>query len=138
MACLIVVGVIYNVLVPGTATAPAWVSATLHFWFPLYVVIDWMLVGDRPRLPWRRLWIVLPYPLVWLTVVLVHGATDGWVPYGFLLPSRGVASVAATSLGLLVALLAAGAVVWSASRTRGIVLTRAPHENPQAVFTNRR
>nr|WP_272914779.1 epoxide hydrolase [Rathayibacter rathayi] len=31
----------------------------------------------------------MPYPIVWVVVVLVHGATDGWVPYGFPLPENG-------------------------------------------------
>ena len=115
-ACLVVVAVVYNVLVPGTGSAPPWVSAALHIVFPLVVVLDWLLVGDRPPLPWRRLWLVLPYPVVWVTVVLMRGATDGWVPYGFLLPERGVVSLAAHVAGLLGALLAAGALVWAGSR----------------------
>ncbi len=115
-ACLIVVAVVYNVLVPGTGSAPPWVSAVLHMVFPLVVVLDWLLVADRPALPWRRLWLVLLYPIVWLGVVLVRGATDGWVPYGFLLPERGLASLAVHIVGLLGAMLAAGALVWAGSR----------------------
>jgi len=116
VSCLIVVAVIYNGLVPGTGTAPPWVSAILHVWFPLFVLLDWLLVGDRDPLPWRRLWLVLPYPLVWLAVVLVRGATDGWVPYGFLLPERGVLSLLGCMAALAVTLVAAGAVVWAGSR----------------------
>jgi hypothetical protein len=55
-------------------------------------------------------------------VVLIRGLTDGWVPYGFLLPERGAASLAVHVLGLLTALLAAGTLVWTASRSRGIYL----------------
>lgn len=118
-SCMIIVGVIYNTLVPGTGSAPPWVSAILHVVFPVYVVLDWLLVGDRPRLPWRWLWLVLPYPLLWMLVVLVRGATDGWVPYGFLLPENGLASLALHVVGLLVALIAAAALVWYTSRLRG-------------------
>ncbi|MGJ0388262.1 Pr6Pr family membrane protein [Microbacterium sp. CGR1] len=118
VACMIIVGVVYNVLVPGTGSAPPWVSATLHTIFPLLLVLDWIFVADRSPLPWRRLWMVLPYPVLWLGVVLVRGATDGWVPYGFLLPEHGVASLAAHAAGLLVALLASGALVWAISRVR--------------------
>ncbi|MEI2268146.1 Pr6Pr family membrane protein [Microbacterium sp. No. 7] len=116
VACLIVVAVVYNGFVPGTGSAPPWVSAVLHIVLPLYVVLDWTLVRDRPRLPWRNLWLVLPYPIVWLVVVLLRGQTDGWVPYGFLLPSRGLGALVLTSLGLLAMLLAAGAAVWALSR----------------------
>ncbi|SIN91230.1 Pr6Pr family membrane protein [Agromyces cerinus] len=115
-ACLVVVAVVYNVLVPGTGSAPPWVSAVLHIVFPLVVVLDWLLVGDRPPLPWRQLWLVLPYPIAWLGVVLVRGITDGWVPYGFLLPERGPLSLALHVVGLLGAMLAAGALVWAGSR----------------------
>lgn len=117
-SCLIIVGVVYNVLVPGTGTAPPWVSVLLHGVFPAYAVLDWILVADRPRLPWRRLWWVLPYPLLWLGATLVRGITSGWVPYGFLLPERGPLVIALTSLGLLAALLAAAALVWWTSRLR--------------------
>jgi len=105
---------------PGTASASPWVSVILHAVLPLAAVLDWLLVGDRPRLPWRRIWIVLPYPVLWLTVVLVRGATDGWVPYGFLLPERGLQLLAATVAGLLATLLVAAAGVWAGSRLRGV------------------
>lgn len=115
-AYLTVVAVIYNGLVPGTGTAPAWVSAILHIWFPAFVVLDWLFVGDRIALRWSALWIVLPYPLLWLGVVLARGATDGWVPYGFLLPERGVISLLVHVAALIVTLLAAAAAIWAASR----------------------
>ena len=117
---LIVVAVVYNVLVPGTGSAPPWMSAILHAVFPLLFVLDWLLVGDRPRLPWRALWLLLPYPVLWLVVVLVRGATDGWVPYGFLLPERGAVSLLLHIAGLLAAILVGGVLVWAASRVRGI------------------
>jgi hypothetical protein len=62
---------------------------------------------------------VLPYPLVWLCVVLVRGTIDGWVPYGFLLPERGAASLALHAASLLLVLLIAGVAVWSCSRLPG-------------------
>ena len=124
-AYLLVVGVIYNVLVPGTGSAPPWVSALLHIVFPLLVALDWLLIGDRPHLPWRRLWMLLPYPVLWLTTVLIRGVTDGWVPYGFLLPERGIASLIVHIVGLLAAIIVAGALVWTASRSRGLYLKAA-------------
>ena len=123
-ACMLIVAVIYNALVPGTGSAPAWVSLTLHAALPAVTALDWLLIGDRRRLPWSGLWVLAPYPLLWLAVVLVRGATDGWVPYGFLLPERGATAMALTVLGLLGALTAAGVLVWSASRLPGVVLRR--------------
>ncbi|MFD5598506.1 Pr6Pr family membrane protein [Leucobacter sp. NPDC058333] len=116
VSCMLIVGVIYTVLVPGTGAAPPWASAILHVVFPAYMLLDWICVGDRPPLAWRRVWLVLPYPIVWLVVVLARGATDGWVPYGFLLPERGAAALLATVAGLLGALAVSGAIVWGLSR----------------------
>lgn len=130
VACMIIVGIVYNVLVPGTGSAPPWVSATLHTIFPILLVLDWIFVDDRSPLPWRRLWVVLPYPTVWLGVVLVRGATDGWVPYGFLLPERGAASLATHVAGLLLALLASGALVWALSRIRSPRRSRSSGVRP--------
>lgn len=115
-AYLLVVAVIYNLLVPGTGSAPPWVSFLLHLAFPLYLVLDWLLIGDRPRLRWRKLWILFPYPAAWLGVVLWRGATDGWVPYGFLLPERGAAFLIAHVVGLVLAVAVAGLLVWGVSR----------------------
>lgn len=115
-ACLIVVAVVYNALVPGTGSAPVWVSVVLHVVFPVLVLIDIVFSPDRPRLAWRQLWWVLPYPLLWITVVLVRGATDGWVPYGFLLPERGLLSLALHVVGILMLLILAAAAIWALSR----------------------
>ena len=35
------------------------------------------------------MWLHVLYPVVWIAVVLVRGATDGWVPYPFLNPEQG-------------------------------------------------
>ncbi|MFB7250327.1 Pr6Pr family membrane protein [Microbacterium sp. NPDC056234] len=128
---LIIVGVVYNVLVPGTGSAPPWVSAALHIALPIIVLADWIFSPDRRPLPWRMIWIVLPYPLVWLIVVLVRGVTDGWVPYGFLLPERGVVSLWLHIIGLLIAVLAAAAVVWAFSRTRTVVYPSEGRTGPR-------
>ena len=115
----IVVAVIYYAVVPGTGSAPVWVSIALHAALPVYAMLDWALVRERPPLPWRHLWIALPYPLLWLTGTLLRGVTDGWVPYGFLLPERGAAAILATVLGLLAALLLAAIIAWVLSRIPG-------------------
>ncbi|WP_402843997.1 Pr6Pr family membrane protein [Microbacterium sp. GXS0129] len=116
-ACMILVAVIYNLLVPGTGAAPPWVSAVLHVVLPALMLVDWIVIRDHPGIRWRHFWLLLPYPVVWLVVVLIRGVTDGWVPYGFLLPERGWPSILLTSLGLLLALAGAGALVWAVRRS---------------------
>ena len=135
VSCMIIVGVIYTVFVPGTGSAPPWVSAVLHVAAPAVALIDWVCVGDRGRLPWRRLWWLLPYPMLWLVVVLARGATDGWVPYGFLLPEHGAVSLTLVCLGLLASLLTAGSLVWATSRFPGIAGARAPAGPSQSAPT---
>jgi hypothetical protein len=128
VTAMIVVALIYNLVVPGTGTAPGWVSVTLHLAFPLLLLVDWLVIADRPPLEWRRIWLVLPYPLLWVGVTLVRGVTDGWVPYGFLLPSRGVAQLAATVGMLMATLLVCASLVWAMSRIR--VFEVAPQMPP--------
>ncbi|TDP90353.1 hypothetical protein EDF62_2923 [Leucobacter luti] len=128
---LLIVAVVYNGLVPGTGSAPPWASFMLHLVFPALTLLDWFFIGDRPRLPWRTLGWALPYPLLWLAVTLIRGLTDGWVPYGFLLPERGPLAIALTSAGLCGALLLASALTWGATRFRGVV---APNESRTQQF----
>ena len=96
---LAVVGVVYwAVLAPlGAAggVAVPWANIVLHAVTPVLAILDLLLAPDRARPPVRLLPAVLVYPLVWTVVVLVRGATDGWVPYPFLDPSQGYGVVAA-------------------------------------------
>ena len=117
-------GVVYNTLLTGVAGGVPlrWANLILHSIVPLAAAVDWLLVADRPTLSWSRLWWVVPYPLAWLAVVLVRGATDGWVPYPFLDPHLGYPTVAAYSAAVTVAVLVLAALVWAASRLRIITL----------------
>ncbi|MGN7190986.1 Pr6Pr family membrane protein [Curtobacterium sp. MCBA15_004] len=113
-------GVVYNTLLVGAAvenTVP-WSNDLLHRWIPLYVVLDWLLFSDRARLLLRHVWWFLLYPAVWLGVVLVRGATDGWVPYPFLDPSLGYGVVALYCLGVAVFIGLMGILVVGMSRLR--------------------
>ena len=94
-AYMILVGVIYNALLAGQegGVALAWANSVVHMILPVYAVLDWILFNDRPPLAGKRLWVSLIYPMVWVVVVLIRGATDGWVPYPFFNPSTGYASV---------------------------------------------
>lgn len=113
-------GVVYNTLLTGAAvenTVP-WSNDVLHKWIPLYAVVDWLLFSDRGRLLLRHVWWFLIYPAVWLVVVLVRGATDGWVPYPFLNPSLGYGVVALYCLGVAVFIALMGVLVVGMSRLR--------------------
>ncbi len=113
-------GIVYNTLLTGVTGGVAlpWANVVLHSVIPAYAVLDWAVVRDRPPLAWRRLWVVVPYPVVWLVVVLVRGATDGWVPYPFLDPDQGYGVVAAYCAAITAVVLVLSSAVWGLSRVR--------------------
>jgi hypothetical protein len=125
VTCLVIVGVVYGTLLAPLGAAGGvpipWANVVLHVISPVFVVADWVVVGDRPRLDLNRLWVILCYPLVWTTVVLVRGATDGWVPYPFLDPAQGYPVVAGYVAAIFVAFLLVGSFTLLATRFRGLV-----------------
>ena len=63
-----------------------------------------------------ELWVALIYPVVWIIVVLIRGATDGWVPYPFLNPAQGYGVVALYAVTIAIAAVLFAALIWAASR----------------------
>ena len=123
---MVIVGIVYAVLLAPLGAAGgvpvAWANVVLHIVVPIAVALDWLLFADRPALAFRSFWVVLIYPIVWVAVVLVRGATDGWFPYPFLDPTLGYGTVALYCVGIAVAVVVVGAVVWAASRLRLVKL----------------
>ena len=121
---IVIVGIVYATLLAPLGAAGGvqvpWANFILHVVTPVVGALDWLLIGDRKRLPLSRLWLVLLYPATWLAVVLVRGATDGWVPYPFLNPSNGYGSVAIVCVGITAAILLVGWLVFLASRYRPV------------------
>jgi hypothetical protein len=113
-------GIVYNTLLASidVQTSVPWANDVLHRILPVYAVLDWLLFSDRARLLLRHVWLFLVYPAVWLVVVLVRGATDGWVPYPFLDPGQGYGVVALYCLGVAVFIALMGILVVGMSRLR--------------------
>lgn len=95
-----------------------WANVVLHVLLPIYAPLDWLIFGDRPKIAMSRLWLVLIYPVIWAIVVLIRGATDGWVPYPFLDPSQGYGIVLLYVLAIFVVAVIIGALVFWVSRFR--------------------
>jgi hypothetical protein len=109
---LVIVAVVYwAMLARYTTPMFPWANAVLHGGAGAMLVADWVLVGERRRLPLRGLWSVLSLPALWLGYTLARAVLDDWVPYPFLDPARGPLAIA-TTLGVLAAagLLAAVAM----------------------------
>jgi len=119
---IVIVGLVYNTLLAGASLAGSfdlkWSSDILHVIIPIYALVDWILFADRKKLPYKMLWVVLVYPIVWLVVILIRGATDGWVPYPFLNPNTGYGSVALYCIGIAAFTVLFGLAVFALSRVR--------------------
>lgn len=123
--CMVIVGLVYVTLLAPLGAAGGvplpWANWVMHVIGPILVTADWVTATDRGALPWRIAILQLVYPIGWIAVVLVRGATDGWVPYPFLSPAQGYAAVSGYVVAIAVVFLAvSGAVVWW-SRRRGRV-----------------
>jgi len=124
---IVIVGAVFwTLLAPVTVVAIPWTNDVMHAVVPAYCLLDWLLVGDRAPLSFSRLWVIFPYAVVWLGVTLARGATDGWVPYPFMDPSTGYASVALYCGAIVVLATIFALAFWGASRWHGAVLRRAP------------
>jgi hypothetical protein len=119
---IVLVGLVYNTLLAGASLAGsfdlAWSSDILHIIIPIYALVDWLLFADRTTLPYSKLWLVLIYPIVWLVVILIRGATDGWVPYPFLDPATGYGSVTIYCIAISAFTVLFGLAVFALSRVR--------------------
>jgi hypothetical protein len=113
-------GIVYNTLLTNVDVSAnvQWSNDILHKVIPAYAVLDWLLFSDRSKLLLRHVWWFLVYPAVWTIVVLVRGATDGWVPYPFLNPDLGYGVVALYCLGVAVSIVLMGILVIGMSRLR--------------------
>ena len=124
---IVVVGIVYNTLLVGLegGITLEWANWVLHVALPIYAALDWILFGDRSKVPWNRFWVVLVYPIVWIIVVLIRGATDGWVPYPFLDPVQGYGAVALYCVVIALAIGVVGTGVWAWSGKRILGGTKA-------------
>ncbi|MFJ6680211.1 Pr6Pr family membrane protein [Microbacterium sp. NPDC091382] len=129
---IVVVGLVYAVfLAPlGAAGGVAlpWANVVLHLITPVLAMAGWLVATDRAPIRWRLLPLVLLYPLVWISVVLVRGATDGWVPYPFLDPDRGYALIALVCVGIAAAVTVIATIVFFIAQLprRGATPRRQP------------
>jgi len=88
----VITGLVYNVLlrnIPGDGgyEPPRWCNEVMHVWVPVFILLDWMLAPGRARVPWKRLWLVISFPLAWLAFTMIRGAITLWYPYPFLEPA---------------------------------------------------
>ncbi len=144
---VIVSGIVFGIIVAESASHDyrievPWSSQLLHFVIPTFVLVDWVLAPDRPRVRWRVVSVVLVFPLLWGVFTIVRGADVGWYPYFFLDPAQvtwpgefvlynGIAL--GTIVGVIVALVALSHVRPHAWRSRGREPESSTRPAPPAV-----
>jgi len=133
VAYMTVTGVVYNLLLRGVSVSGAaqdvqWTNEVLHVVGPIYLVLDWLLAPGRRPIEWKRLAVILTFPLVWTIYSLVRGpfvydqvrVRDSWYPYPFLDPTvsaNGYLSVAFYVIMITVLFGVVGSlIVWISRR----------------------
>ncbi|SFR78672.1 hypothetical protein SAMN05428970_2418 [Agromyces sp. CF514] len=124
-----ITGIVYNLLLRGLAVtgggdSQPWTNEVMHVIAPVFLVLDWLLAPGRLRLEWRRVWIILAFPIAWVAYTLLRGpfvydqvkAVQTWYPYPFLNPERQENGYLGVAFWVLVIALAfavvATLVVW--------------------------
>ncbi|AYG05144.1 Pr6Pr family membrane protein [Gryllotalpicola protaetiae] len=123
---IFIVGTVFWTLLAAVTPVPIpWTNDVVHAVVPAYCLLDWLLVGDRAPLRLSRLWVIYAYAVAWLSVTLIRGASDGWVPYPFMDPATGYGSVAVYCGAIVVIATVVALLFWAASRLPGILLRRS-------------
>lgn len=86
---MVVTGIVYALLLQNIpdnlGVTLSWSNDVLHRFGPLYMLLDWLLIGST-AISWRRSFWWLLFPLIWLPYTMIRGAITGWYPYPFLNP----------------------------------------------------
>ncbi|MFB7891888.1 Pr6Pr family membrane protein [Microbacterium sp. NPDC056044] len=144
---MIITGIVYNTLLrnielPQGSEPIPWSNEVLHLIGPIFLLLDVLLGPLRRALPWRSLWAVVAFPIVWVVYTMIRGAlvtnpVSGdpfWYPYPFLNPNNpgGWPSVVIYVIGIALAIVAVGAFVVWCGRRRG-ALAGAPDDAGDAA-----
>lgn len=96
---MVTTGIVYNLLLRGIdlpqGSTLGWSNEILHVVAPIYLLVDWLFAPGRRPLPYRSVWIVIVFPIVWVVYTLVRGpftidevyGRNFWYPYPFLNPN---------------------------------------------------
>lgn len=125
---MIITGIVYNSLLrhitlPQGSEPIPWSNEILHLIGPLFLLADLFVGPLRRALPWRAIWGVIAFPILWVVYTMLRGPlvtnpTSGepyWYPYPFLNPHGpgGWSSVIFWIVAIAAAFLAvASLVVW--------------------------
>lgn len=79
-----------------------WDNKSLHFFIPIAVLIDWIVVKPKNTIKLKQAFAWVLYPFFYIVYTLVRGEITGWYPYDLLNPNiKDYAHVAQTSVLVL-------------------------------------
>jgi len=126
-----VTGMIFSLLLSGAdvQTPIPWVNSVLHYIFPLFIVVDWLVDRSVRPLSLRQGLVFLAYPIAYLAHSMIRGPIVDWYPYPFLDPrTNGYGFVAIMSVFVaVVALLLVWLLCWTSRQDLG----RRPAAGPE-------
>lgn len=104
---MVITGITYFILLRGLEdqlqTPIPWVNITLHYAFPILILIDWFISPLARQIPLRQTLTWLLFPIAYVTYTLIRGPIVNWYPYPFLNPATGgYLKVLIVSLGIAV------------------------------------
>lgn len=128
-----ITGMIFSLLLSGTdvQTPIPWVNSVLHYVFPLFIIIDWLVDRSVRALSFRQGLIFLAYPLAYGAYTLIRGPIADWYPYPFLDPRTNgylfvaVMMVFVAIVGLALAWLLCWTSRWDFGRRDDVVTAAA-------------
>jgi hypothetical protein len=125
-----ITGMIFSLLLSGAdvQTPIPWVNSVLHYVFPLFIVIDWLVDRSVRPLSFRQGLIFLAYPIAYGVYTLIRGPIVDWYPYPFLDPrTLGYPYVAVMMVFVaIVGLALAWLLCWTSRRDFGRQVEPSP------------
>lgn len=107
---MVFVGVVFNTLLRDADLGELmpWVNLVHHTVMPVAVLLDWILMPPKHRIPLRTAFMWLAFPAVYVAYSLIRGALVGFYAYPFFNPivQNGYLGVAIYCAVMLVAFLA--------------------------------
>lgn len=120
---MVIVGVIYYLLLRGfeadlNAILP-WVNLILHYIFPVYMLVDWLIspLAHKLRFKYALIWLI--FPLAYLFYSLIRGSIVNWYPYPFLNPNTGDGVTKVVVIALCIAAFSFG-LTWLLTRKKAV------------------
>lgn len=120
VVCIVITGVVFNVLLRDAppATAVESVNDTIqHVITPILTPVVWLVFDPRGGVTWRRIGLATIIPLGWLAFTMARGPLLDWYPYSIMdVPRMGYGGVAVYLGAILAFFFVLAALMWVIER----------------------